>query len=997
MASQKPASRKDRGAAGVAGSPWGRSLLPAIVCGALLMGLVAFGIYTRSVVPWPSELYPDGRCCKFAADDAVMQMRHVELSVQHFPSRSFFDPFTFFPYGQGIHFGPAWTLSIVAVSLLVGLGNPSPQTVDTVAALFPAFMGGLTLIPIYLIGRYAFDRRTGLLAAAIFATIPGQFLSRSLLGFTDHHVAEVFYMMFTVAFYIRALDLSRNLTFGHLVRRDWKTLRSVALPVLGSGLAFGLYLLNWPGGTLLAVPMGLFLLLQVVIEFLRRGNPDGPILVTAGTLAVSIFLILPAVQWDLLFSPDPKSYSPFAPGFLSAFLVLALFLGFMIHLFRRWNLPRFLFPFAIAALALVGLPVLSVVAPSLAGSINSALSIFTPPSGGASTVAEASGPQWAQFVGMEGGLFHVVFFYSGFLLLVGYRILYRGFLKKGEDAGYRPGLLFLAIWAFFLIQITWSQNRFSYYSVASVGVVGAYFVVELADAAGLRRLRERLPREVARPSDLSAFLSRSATPIVASAVVPAVLFLAIFVADAVPGTTSMVDYTLTASQGGPGGGGDYLEWLESLTWMRGNTPDPQGPGLNFTTIYPTPPDRVFPYPKKSNGTTWYDYDGPYGVMSWWDYGHVITYFGKRIPNANPFQSGIGILPCPQRDPAECAPGGPDAASPGLVLGAAPFLATDNESLANHIADSLGTRYVMSDWAQATGKFGAVLTWATGGNGTYLTEKYFLTCVQNTQGIQDCGARDRIFARYRANLASDCADNVPPPPGLCITFSNPIGSVDHARTMEARLHFLDGSEAAYEWLSDADQTGQRSARVVIPALQHYRLVHESKSTLANRCVAGDGRTLLGQLSPWGMPLVNEAKSCANGTTPTGLHFVVTYEYLRGANITGQTAPNTEVRVGLPLVTNTGRAFAYVQSTTAGPDGTYSMVVPYSTEPPDPDAPANGKTRYAVVATGPYTIAALGQSQEFRLTDGEVTFGAVKRIDLATSRPPPEAANVPRIPS
>ncbi len=31
----------------------------------------------------------------------------------------------------------------------------------------------------------------------------------------------------------------------------------------------------------------------------------------------------------------------------------------------------------------------------------------------------------------------------------------------------------------------------------------------------------------------------------------------------------------------------------------------------------------------------------YGVMSWWDYGHYIETIGHRMPNANPFQAGIG--------------------------------------------------------------------------------------------------------------------------------------------------------------------------------------------------------------------------------------------------------------------------------------------------------------------------------------------------------------------
>ena len=51
----------------------------------------------------------------------------------------------------------------------------------------------------------------------------------------------------------------------------------------------------------------------------------------------------------------------------------------------------------------------------------------------------------------------------------------------------------------------------------------------------------------------------------------------------------------------------------------------------FCEIYNAPPNgEMFQYP-----------DSAYGVMSWWDYGHVITYFAHPIPHANPFQAGIG--------------------------------------------------------------------------------------------------------------------------------------------------------------------------------------------------------------------------------------------------------------------------------------------------------------------------------------------------------------------
>ena len=65
----------------------------------------------------------------------------------------------------------------------------------------------------------------------------------------------------------------------------------------------------------------------------------------------------------------------------------------------------------------------------------------------------------------------------------------------------------------------------------------------------------------------------------------------------------------------------------------------------------------------------------YGVMSWWDYGHMITYIAKRIPNANPFQQGVA---------------GPD--------GSAAYFVATSEDTANRILDHDGTRYVVTDFA-----------------------------------------------------------------------------------------------------------------------------------------------------------------------------------------------------------------------------------------------------------------------------------------------------------
>ena len=105
------------------------------------------------------------------------------------------------------------------------------------------------------------------------------------------------------------------------------------------------------------------------------------------------------------------------------------------------------------------------------------------------------------------------------------------------------------------------------------------------------------------------------------------------------------------------------DWKESLEWMGTHTPDT---GVDYYKIYN---GNTFSYPAQA-----------YGVMSWWDYGHMITYIAKRIPNANPFQAGVA---------------GPN--------GAAAYFISTSENTSNDILKNDGTRYVITDIEMDTGK------------------------------------------------------------------------------------------------------------------------------------------------------------------------------------------------------------------------------------------------------------------------------------------------------
>jgi len=80
-----------------------------------------------------------------------------------------------------------------------------------VCSLLPPFMGALTVVAIYALGREVDGRAAGLYAAAFMAFIsPSFYLSRTLLGFFDDESVGILAMACALAFYVRALKKDDN-------------------------------------------------------------------------------------------------------------------------------------------------------------------------------------------------------------------------------------------------------------------------------------------------------------------------------------------------------------------------------------------------------------------------------------------------------------------------------------------------------------------------------------------------------------------------------------------------------------------------------------------------------------------------------------------------------------------------------------------------------------------------------------------------------------------
>jgi dolichyl-diphosphooligosaccharide--protein glycosyltransferase len=114
---------------------------------------------------------------------------------------------------------------------------------------------------------------------------------------------------------------------------------------------------------------------------------------------------------------------------------------------------------------------------------------------------------------------------------------------------------------------------------------------------------------------------------------------------------------------------------------------------------------------------------------------------------------------------------------------------------------------------------------------------------------------------------------------------------------------------------------------VPALTHYRLVHES---IHNASVTP---------FPESKPFV-----------VAGMKVVKVFEFVSGAHIAGEGV------IEVPLVTNTGRTFTWRQESTGG-----EFIVPYSTS----------GNPYDVRATGPYRI--VGTTRTFNVSETDVSEG------------------------
>jgi len=315
-----------------------------------------------------------------------------------------------------------------------------------------------------------------------------------------------------------------------------------------------------------------------------------------------------------------------------------------------------------------------------------------------------------------------------------------------------PAHTFVLVWTAIILGSTAAHVRYEYYLAVNIALLSAVFAGAVlgatwkevalllrkgsADsarpAAGRAEKREEPPKKKskkgARAADAPKAKSRKRDQPDYLKVGGFVLVAALTLLFAGTSFQGNLDLANSAKYSGMDS-----QWMEALEWMGTHTPDP---GVDYHAIYD---QDTFTYPEES-----------YGVMSWWDYGHWITFIAKRIPNNNPFQHGVA---------------GPN--------GSATYFVSTSEEEANRVLDNVSTRYVITDIDLDTGKFHAPATWANPDVGrdrfeptffipvsagstsyqamTFYNQQYYLTMVSrlhNFDGSMTDPTSQVIYAEYR---------------------------------------------------------------------------------------------------------------------------------------------------------------------------------------------------------------------------------------------------------
>ena len=510
------------------------------------------------------------------------------------------------------------------------------------------------------------------------------FFFRSLLGQTDHHHLDVLFSSLTILFLILSFKKGRDLSKK---KEFW-------IYTVLTGIALGLYFLLWTGALLFLFIIFVTIILYYLIEFFRGKNQEW--VLKMGSL---IFLIGLAMISPFFGHPDLLQAPLYNINHLVAFLlgIFGFLITFLVGRFvRKKQLASWYLLGILIFLGLLVIYMLSVISPQAFLSIFDsfkAINIGHTSQHGEvdwrtharELIGEMHPMKIERAIENYGYLFYFSFVSLGFVVY--------NFLKKRK-----PEDLYLIIW-FLVVFLTcgiaptaFGQVRFGYYLSVIIALLCGFLGVKSL-TFGINNFKQYKKNRTESYSRAQFVVSLLLIfNVIFFIFYPFPFNLVFSFPENLPNIISNAIGTATYSTVIQDN-----DIYETLSWIKEHTPDP---GIDYYGYYKEPI-----LDKKTKKIESYDYpDTAYGILASWDIGHMLTYYSHRIPNANPFQQGLGKI----TEQGE------------IVPGETTFFIENDENKAVEMMEELKTRYIITDYGKAMGMgaFYGTQLWATEGEGNY---------------------------------------------------------------------------------------------------------------------------------------------------------------------------------------------------------------------------------------------------------------------------------------
>ena len=526
-----------------------------------------------------------------------------------------------------------WTMALTGMAISPAFDGDVEEATWWSVEFIPALFGALTIIPVYLIGKETFNKRTGLLAAFLLAIMAGH-IGHTTFGLADHDSFFLFWAVVSIYYFQRAVNCLRdgvfvqNWTDLKEVRYGFQTMvkeNNVALGyALFSGMSMSVIALAWKGFPYIMTIIIAYFIFQLLINKVRMVD----------SLNLS-FISLTALAMPLAISAPYYSLLGFESWWTPPlFMLIAASFAALVMVPTR-KIPWVLVFSAIGVITAISYLLLLYVFKDFGDLVLSGAQYFVRTKL-FDTIAEAQPPTFSRIVFSYG----IVSFFLAFFVALPY-IAYQAFKSERKD------MMFMFTWAVLGAYMAQSAVRFIFNGTPIMAIMAAWIIIEIIDWVDFKKMMKDIRGHSARGEGVAdrfrAVYKGTSPRHVLGAVL--VLFMVVF-PNFMDGLDAGIPYEAKK------------EWDNNIYDFYDSNPLTDNPIYSFVPEEDEfdPDDSSTWYlgsfgPSFPNGY-WLSYfewlkdqdnmtepnDRP-AFLSWWDYGFWAIQLGEHPTVADNFQTG----------------------------------------------------------------------------------------------------------------------------------------------------------------------------------------------------------------------------------------------------------------------------------------------------------------------------------------------------------------------